>query len=150
MARYLARQDVTSNDVVYPSGAAQAGSVAVPEERRSSIVHVHVRAAELKDGSVFGQAAINIFGYQPDLNRWFAIAPINDGQPVFFNLFTGASKSPEIAENVPPTSGNVEYTLVDYIESIGHVAAFSRLYPMITGISSSSPRIAVAFLFAGP
>ena len=122
-----ARTGVTAADSAFPSGVAQAGSIAVPGTRGAT-VHVLVNASASGGAPT---VLVTLFGYSKELNRWYVLLQLNGGAVIAPGTKTGQA------------DGNNTH----YAESIEHVGVWDRLYPLLTTVAGTSQSIAVDFLF---
>ena len=127
-SRINARTAVAASDAVYPSGVAQAGSIAVPFTEPGSIIHVLVHGTATGAGLA---AVVTLFGYVTELNRWYVLAQLNSGGGITTTTAT------------PVADGND----LHYSETFLHIGAFDRLYPQITSIAGAGAAITIDFVF---
>ena len=113
----LGRSAISTSDSTYPSGAVQAGSVAVPPRARGAKTHVIIDITS--DGSP--SCVAHLFGYLADTDTWYWLDSINNGGAIDQGLH-------------PVDDGTSEH----FAEVLDHASLYDRLWISITSLTGTA------------
>ena len=121
------RSAVTTNDSTYPSGVAQAQSVAVPARAKGARTHV-IFSLSATGGTP--SVVCSLFGYLAATDQWYLLDNLNNGTAIDQGL------SPL------DDSSNIHYA-----EALDHAAAYDRLWMSVTSIAGTGASVTQRFCF---